>query len=119
LAPTATQGLLKSAGQGLLNYAKSPGGGQMISSMVQGYAQGAQQEEMIKAQREEEERRDARWRDPAQLENLRGAVRDVNVPGGYLDRAKRVSEFLNERQYRYPEEVSDPDRVASYARSGG
>jgi cytoskeletal protein RodZ len=119
MAPVATDGLLKTAGKGLLSYAKSPGGGQMIASTIQGYAQGAQAEEMIKAQREDEARKEAQWRDPAQLENLRGSVRDVNVPGGYLDRARRVSEFLNERQYRYPDRVTDPDRVAGYARSGG
>lgn len=119
VAPSASGGFLSAAGNAAKEFVKSPGGGQVVSSMVQGFAAGQSQEELLKAQEAERRRQDEEWRDPGKLENLRSSVRDVNVPGGYIDRARRVSEFLNERQYRQPNEAGDPNNVyGKYVRGG-
>lgn len=113
-------GLLKKAAGAAWKYASSPQGSTLISNTLKGYAAGQQQEELLKEEERVRRYYDNQWRDPAKLAQLNEvAGRDVNVPGGYLDRARRVSEFLNKRQYEAPAQAGDPNQVASYAVSPG
>lgn len=113
-------GMLKKAAGAAWDFAKSDAGGSIISGMVKGYAEGKQQEELLKEQERVRRYYDNQWRDPNQLAQLQGAVAgDISVPGGYLDRARRVNNFLNERQYSYPAGAAPGGQVASYAVSPG
>ena len=109
-------GLLKKAGGAALDFAKSDAGGQIISGVMKGYAEGAQQEEQWKEEERIRRYYDNQWRDPSQIAMLQGAVAgDIQLPGGDLDRARRVNSFLNERQYAYPTAPGAPGQVAGYA----
>lgn len=114
-------GLLSKAGGAVMDFAKSAGGGQLISGAVQGFAEGKAAEEQMRQERKMARYYDKAWRDPEQLAMLQGTVEgyDPSVPGGHLDRARRVNQFLNERQYAYPTGTPSAEEVAGYARSGG
>lgn len=113
-------GMLAKGAGAALDFAKSSGGGTLLAGAIGGFAEGKQQEELLKEQERVRRYYDKQWRDPGKLAQLEGAVEgDVNVPGGYLDRARRVSEFLNERDYKYPSSAGDPNAVAARARSPG
>lgn len=124
-APVVNQGagaggFLSKAAGAAFDFAKSSGGGTVLSGALKGYAEGRAEE----ARMEDEERvrryYDEQWRDPGKLAQLQGAVGgDVGVPGGYLDRARRVNEFLNNRDYAYPTQPGNADQLAGYARSPG
>lgn len=113
-------GILSKAAGAAWDFIKSPAGGTVLSSVAKGYAEGAQEEERMKEEERVRRYYDEQWRDPAKLGQLQTAVGgDVNVPGGYLDRARRVNEFLNNRDYSYPTAPGNPAEVAGYARSPG
>lgn len=113
-------GMLSKAAGAAWDFAKSPAGGTVISGVVKGYAEGKQQEELLKEQERVRRYYDNQWRDPNQLAQLHAAAgQDVSVPGGYLDRAQRVNKFLNERQYPYPAQAPTGQEVASYAVAPG
>lgn len=77
-------------GQGLANV-----GG----SLIEGYGKGKEQQTSLDQQKELATRYDNSWRDPGQLAQLKASVLDSpTVSTGYLDRARRVSDFLNSRQ---------------------
>ena len=68
---------------------------------MKGFAQGAQQEELLKQQRREARYYDRQWRDPQKLGMLQQAVgRDIAVPGGYLQRAMDTGEQVTDFQPR-------------------
>jgi hypothetical protein len=116
----AAPGLMARAGSAAMNFLKSPAGGTVAGSMISGYAQGKQQEAML----EEEERRaryyDAAWRDPSQLTQLHDAASaDILTPTGFMNRARRVTQYLDERANRYPVVPGNPAQMMEYARPSG
>lgn len=113
----ATGGLLKAGAKSAVDFAKSAGGGVVLAGALKGFAEGKQQDELLKEEERVRRYYDQQWRDPEQLAALDASVRDVDVPGGYIQRAQRVSRFLNDRQYEYPSSVVNPEQVANYARS--
>lgn len=71
----------------------------------------------MKQQAREARYYDNAWKDPAALALLQNSVRDIDVPAGYLDRARRVNDFLSDRNRPYgsmpavpgaPEDVFGP-----------
>lgn len=94
-------------GKGALNFAKSNTGQTLIGGAMQGYAAGKQQEAQFKQQ--DKYRRAFTPEELAQMNG--GNTTGASVPGGYLDRARRVSEFLGDRS-----SPVDPATVAGYAR---
>lgn len=119
-ANVAKPGLLSRAATGAMNFLKSPGGGTLVGNVAQGMAAGAQQEELLKKQEEQMRYYDEQWRDPTKVGQLNAAVRDVQTPGGYLERARRVSNFMNGRPYgSAPSAPGNPDDVyGTYVRTG-
>jgi len=122
VAQNAPQSLLGKIGSGLLDFAKSPAGGTLIGSAMQGLAAGKAQEAAIN-----EQRRYTRAFTPEEMAQIGGGspagggvsgVSGNYATGGYLDRARRVSEFLNERRQPSVGSPASPDKVASYARGG-
>jgi len=106
-------GLLKKAAGAAWDFAKSPAGGTVIGTALQGYAAGKAKEAEIK-----EQRRYTRQFTPEEL-----AAMHTGAPGGapdphagYLNRARRVSEFLG----GYPSVAgpANPTDLAAMARGG-
>lgn len=113
-------GLLGKIGSGLLDFAKSPGGGTLIAGAVQGLAAGKAAEEQ-----RNEERRYKRAFTPEEMQQMNGGAAAPGgavggfATGGYLDRARRVSDYIGERrQPAISGPTSTPDQVAGYARGG-
>jgi len=108
-AAPASGGMLSTAtkvAKGAYDFAKSSTGQTIIGTALQGYAQGKQ--------KEAEQKYDAGYRRAFTPEEL-AAMGSPSVPGGYLDRARRVSDFLSDRGVVNPQ---DPNTVAGYARGG-
>src|SRR5690606_6678609 len=100
-------------------FLKSPGGAQLAGSVMSGYAQGKQAEEMAK----EEERRaryyDEQWRDPGKVGQLMDAARsDIETPMGFMNRARRVTQYLDQRASQFPMAPGNPQDVAQMAVGG-
>lgn len=123
-ASSGVMGLLGKAGTGLLNLAKSPGGGTLLAGALQGLASGKASEQQI-----EEARRYKRAFTPEEMAQINGGAAGAAAApgstvggfatGGYLDRARRVSEFLGERrQAAIGGPAATPSQVANYARGG-
>lgn len=115
-AASAAPGIMARAGQAAAGFLKSPGGALLAGNVLSGYAGGREQE----AQMEEDERRsryyDEAWRDPSQLTQLYDAASaDLNTPMGFMNRARRVTQFLDERANRFPTVPTSPEQVAGYA----
>lgn len=112
--------LLGKVGTGLLDFAKSAGGGTILAGAVQGLAAGKAAEAQ-----QAEERRYKRAFTPEEMAQINGAAapgaNSVGgfATGGYLNRARSVSDFLGER--RQPA-ISGPtmtaDQRAALARGG-
>lgn len=80
------------------NFATSAQGLTLAGNAAQGYAAGKAQEEVLKEQRREREFYDNQYRDPAKIKQLNDAAsRPINLSGGFIDRARQVSEFMNGR----------------------
>lgn len=77
------QGMLGKAAGAVGDFAKSTGGGLILTSAIQGLAQGKMQEDMLK----HGDYYDRKWADPRQLMILDEASREA--AGGFLDRARR------------------------------
>lgn len=107
-------GLLSQAakvGKGIYGAAKSDAGQMIISNAMQGYAQGKAKEAEYKQQDKYK-----RAFTPEELAQMNGgSAPTVGSSGGYLDRARRVSEFLGDRG-AVP---MDQQTVAGYARGEG
>jgi len=87
------QSLLQKAGGAAMNFAKSTGGGQILSGAIEGYAGGRGAEEQLKAEMRERRYYDKAWQGGAGLDKLKAATAgDVAVPGGYLRRAMNTGE---------------------------
>lgn len=122
-AAAGSTSVLGKIGTGLLDFAKSQGGATLLASGLQGLAAGKAQEQQIA-----EERRYKRAFTPDELAQMGGgtaapgATPGANIggfsTGGYLDRARRVSEFMNERRQPSVGGPVNPATVASYARGG-
>lgn len=95
-------------GKGIYKAATSDAGQMIIGNAMQGYAKGKEQEAQFK-----QEDKYKRAFTPEELAQISGGGTGGNapVPGGYLDRARRVSEFLGDRG-----SPDDPAKVAGYAR---
>lgn len=77
-------------GQGIANVA---------GSVISGIGSSKEKQAELDQQKELATRYDNAWRDPGQLAQLKASVLDSpTVSTGYLDRARRVSDFLNSRQ---------------------
>lgn len=96
---------------GLKNFATSEGGLQIIGGALQGYANDRQQSRQIEEQR--------RYTRPFTTDEISGMTRgmDVKVPGGFLENARRVGEFLNGPPRIGPSTMT-PEQVAAMARGG-
>lgn len=106
----------KDIGKAGLEFAKSQGGGQILSQAVQNYAEGKQAEEKMKEEERIRRYYDKEWANPGNFDQLASAAsNDIAVPQGYLDRAARINKFLNNRQYEYPSQTAPSDQVAQYA----
>lgn len=111
---SATQG---TAGQkpGLLgtlkNAVTSEAGLQIIGGALQGYANDAQQKRTIEEQR--------RYTRPFTTDEISSITKgmDVRVPGGFLENARRVGDFLNGSPRVGPPTLT-PEQVAGMARGG-
>lgn len=123
-APAANGGssVLGSLGNGLLNFAKSSGGGTLLAGALQGLAAGKASEAQIN-----EERRYKRAFTPEEMAQINGTTSTSGAPGsnvggfstgGYLDRARHVSDFLNGRRQPAISGPVNPSTVAGYARGG-
>jgi hypothetical protein len=114
-------GLLSKAAGAAWDFLKSDAGGQVATSIIKGYAEGAQEEERMKEEERVRRYYDNQWRDPAKLAQLKGAVAgDVSVPGGYLSRAQNSARTLAAGTSNYPSGgVPSPAELAGYARSPG
>lgn len=106
-------GLLKKAAGAAWDFAKSPAGGTVIGTALQGYAAGKAKEQEIK-----EQRRYTRQFTPEELAAMRTGAPggDTDLHAGYLNRARRVSEFLG----GYPSVggPANPTDLAAMARGG-
>lgn len=83
-------GFLSKAAGAVSDFAQTSGGGQIIAGALRGYGEGVAAEELAKEQWKRDRYYDDQWdpeKNQAGLDRLRGAVRDVNVPSGYLKRA--------------------------------
>ncbi len=96
---------------GLKNFATSEGGLQIIGGALQGYASDKQQQRAIDETR--------RYTRPFTTDEISGITRgmDVKVPGGFLENARRVGEFLNGPPRIGPSTLT-PEQVAAMARGG-
>jgi len=82
------------AGKALAN----PATATLIGQAAQGVAAGVQQERILQEERRERQRIDQEFRDPAKIKQLQDAAnRPLNIPGGFIDRAQRVADFMNNR----------------------
>jgi hypothetical protein len=96
-------GMMAKAAGAVGKFAMSPGGGMLAGNALAGYAQGKAQQEIL--DQEEAQRRyyDEAWRDPSKVDDLmRAASGDINVPLGFMNRARRVTEFLDQRANAQP-----------------
>ena len=85
-------------GSKVANFATSAQGLTLAGNAAQGFAAGKAQEEVLKEQRREREFYDNQYRDPAKIAQLNAAAaRPVNLSGGFIDRARKVAEFMNGR----------------------
>lgn len=119
-ASTAAAAAPAAGGGGFLSKAmdfiKSPGGGTLVGNVVSGIGQGMAQKALIAEQNKQARYYDKQWRDPKQTEALQNSVRNIDVPSGYLDRARRVSSFVEGRPYgSMPADTEDSNTVSSYA----
>lgn len=83
-------GMLAKAAGGVKDFATSTGGGQIIAGALKGYGEGVAAEEAAKEQWKRDRYYDNKWdinQNPEGIGMLRDAVRDPNVPQGYLKRA--------------------------------
>jgi hypothetical protein len=99
----ATGGLVAKAAGAAGKFLASPGGGMLAGNALSGYAQGKAQQEIL--DQEEAQRRyyDETWRDPSKVGDLMAAASgDINVPLGFMNRARRVTEFLDQRANAVP-----------------
>lgn len=78
----AESSVLSSIGKGALNFAKSTGGGQMLSGMVQGYAEGKQAEEDRKWKEEQARYYDTAWADQGATDKFLESTRVPGSAGG-------------------------------------
>lgn len=83
------QSMVSQVGGGLLNFAKSAGGGALLGNVVQGIAAGKQSEAALA----EKHRLEGAFT-PTQFSSILSGV-NTPVPTGYLDRARRVGQFLS------------------------
>ncbi len=103
------------AGGGLLNTVKnavtSEAGLAIIGGALQGYSSDSQQKRAIEEQR--------KYTRPFTTQEIEGITRgmDVKVPGGFLENARRVGEFLNGTPRIGPSAMT-PEQVAGMARGG-
>jgi hypothetical protein len=80
------------------NFATSAQGLTLAGNAAQGFAAGKAQEEVLREQRREREFYDNQYRDPEKIRQLNeAAARPVNLSGGFIDRARQVSDFMNGR----------------------
>lgn len=107
-------GLLSKAAGAAWDFAKSPAGGTVIGTALQGYAAGKSKEAEIK-----EQRRYTRQFTPEELAAMHGGAPggDTDPHAGYLNRARRVSEFLGGYSPSVGQPASPTD-VAAMARGG-
>lgn len=83
------QSMVSKIGGGLLSLAKSPGGGTLLGNAIQGLAAGKAQEAALK----EKHHMEGAFT-PDQFSGILSGT-TTPVPSGYLERARRVGEFLN------------------------
>lgn len=123
-APAATS-TLGGLGKGVLDFAKSTGGGLLLGNAIQGYGAGAAQEELLKKQAEALQLPNQQWAPGAPgVANLNNAAgQPINAPSGYLTRAKLVSDFLAGRSPNIAPTIggptSTPGQVANLAVAPG
>ena len=113
LAGAASKGFISKAAGAVGKFAASPAGLQLIGNAAQGVAQGAQAERLIKEQRREQERIDAQFRDPAKIQQLQEvAARPVDLGRGFIERARNVANFMNNRPGSGPSvQPGDPNNA--------
>lgn len=109
----AQPGMLKRLAGGAMDFAKSTGGGLLLTNMAQGYAQGAMMEDQLKYG----DFYDRQWNDPRQQMLLDTASRQrPRIPQGYLDRARQFDAETSSR--RFPQSAGGPDRGYATATGG-
>lgn len=112
--PVSGGGFLSQAaniGKGIYKAATSDAGQMVISNAMQGYAQGKAKEAEYKQQDKYK-----RAFTPEEMAQMNTGVSATPTGGGYLDRARRVSEFLGDHRGAVPQ---DQATVAGYARGEG
>jgi len=91
-------GVMRKAGTAALDFLKTPGGATIAGSAIKGFAEGKQQEEMLAEEERQRRYYDNAWRDPAATNALADqASREIQMPGGFMERARRVTAFLDAR----------------------
>jgi hypothetical protein len=123
-ASAGNQSLLGKIGGGVLDFAKSAGGGALLAGALQGLSAGKAAEEQIN-----EQRRYKRAFTPEEMAQMGSgnplpngapgsAAAGSYATGGYLDRARRVSDFMSGRREPAVRAPLTPDQLAGYARGG-
>lgn len=95
-------GLLSKAARGAWNFAKTDAGGNIIGQAVQGYATAQAEEAKYERELKAERRIDKLWGNVKNSKLNDESLYETKLGGGWLDRARRVSEDLGNRDYRYP-----------------
>jgi len=91
-------------GGGLLDLAKTQGGGLILSQGLQGYAQGKQAEAALK-----EQQRMSGPLPTGAYNDIITRASDMQTPQGFLDRARQLDRTLT--RPRYPEAAGNPEDV--------
>jgi hypothetical protein len=97
-------GVASKVGGGLLNFAKSTGGGMVLAKGLEGYAQGKAAEAQLKEQR--------RMTGPmaaGAISDINAHLNDMQTPQGFLDRARSLNQSLTRPQY--PQTPGAPEQV--------
>lgn len=102
-------GILGKVGTGVLNFAKSAGGGQVLAGAVEGFAGGKAEEERLKQEEEMARYYDRAWQDPNQVAAFQAATQGpagVAPYAGALKSAAQGAEYV----------PGDRDKLTRYAR---
>lgn len=111
LAGKAAPGLISKAAGAVGKVVTNPAFVTTVGQAAQGFAAGKAQEEIIKREERERRRIDEEFRDPEKLRQLNEvAARPVNIGQGFIERARNVANFMNNRPGSGPSvQAGNPD----------